>query len=417
VPINFQAHLDRSGEAVFDLGSLSLSKETTFITEAWHKRDADLAYFRLTGESADGVRLVTDHLYFNSVGTKSSAEGAFLSFAAHSADVTLRRSVPTLDNPLLTLWLRSFRCFPAVNTACPLGSVVAQGDVTQQDADKLTGHLSLQAKEVPGDLKQWRSDAEKLLDHVRRVLSFAEGTILADPVLEFRCGDVLEVNVKSRTVHDGARLPATHMLDRQAIFEAGTRSYFKPPFPVENLWMALEWIAMPATYNEVHLLNAMTALENLVASNTRDIAELFDEQAFKGINDMLSAAITAHVTNAGLLKDHPKLLEEVIPKLQELRRRSLKRRLDVLLERWSVPMDGITNKMIRAAIDARNGIVHEGRYRQQGKNQQSLWDQVTLVREIVTRITFRALGFHGRYVSHLGGYHEAVFPPAPEAKS
>ena len=70
-----------------------------------------------------------------------------------------------------------------------------------------------------------------------------------------------------------------------------------------------------------------------------------------------------------------------------------------------------------AAIDARNGIVHEGRYHDPAKTQQPLWDHVTVVREIVTRLVFRALGFEGRYVSHLGGYHEATFPPLPETKA
>jgi hypothetical protein len=40
---------------------------------------------------------------------------------------------------------------------------------------------------------------------------------------------------------------------------------------------------------------------------------------------------------------------------------------------------------------------------------------VTVVREVVVRILFAAIGYRGRYISYLGGHHEAVFPPAPPA--
>jgi len=44
------------------------------------------------------------------------------------------------------------------------------------------------------------------------------------------------------------------MVGRDEIFAAAVTSFFSPPFDAKNLWMALEWIAMEASYNEVRLV-------------------------------------------------------------------------------------------------------------------------------------------------------------------
>jgi hypothetical protein len=98
-------------------------------------------------------------------------------------------------------------------------------------------------------------------------------------------------------------------------------------------------------------------------------------------------------------------------KLAELQRRSLRRKLDILIERWSVPMEGITKPMIRNAFNARNEIIHEGRYYVEGETRSELWGHYCVIREIVTRVIFCAIGFKGRYISHLDGYHQASVPP------
>jgi hypothetical protein len=84
--------------------------------------------------------------------------------------------------------------------------------------------------------------------------------------------------------------------------------------------------------------------------------------------------------------------------------------------RWDVPLEGMTKKMIGDAFRARNEIIHEGRYYVESETRPDLWGHFCVVREIVTRIIFRAVGFEGRYISHLGGYHDAEFPPPKNAK-
>lgn len=246
---------------------------------------------------------------------------------------------------------------------------------------------------------------------MRRVMSFAAGVKLSDPALEFRFGNDIEINIQSRNIQHHPGWPVIHMMDRQPIFDAAARSYFNPPYAVENLWMALEWIVMPATFNEARVVNAMTALENLVSANTRDVAYLLDEKPFDNLRKALKKTIDGFLRDNQLDSDGSNLGDELCGKLQELRRRSLRRKLDVLLERWSVPTDDIGKKKIRSALEARNNIVHEGRYYVDGTSQVSLYEHIGVVRELVSRVVFRAIGFEGRYVSHLGGYHQAIFPP------
>lgn len=270
-------------------------------------------------------------------------------------------------------------------------------------------------KEVPEDVAERRVKAEKLLEHMRTIMSFAAGTNLRRPVAEFRHGIDVNVTVTSCSEQRRAELSNFHPLDRQTIFETGVRAFFSPPIVVENLWMALEWFSMTASYNEVRLVNAMTALESLVNYNVRDKSLLLKDSTFTKLKRVIRAAIKQFIEENMLNEEHPDLNCELEEKLAELQRHTLKRKLRILIEHWSVPIEGMDDEMISAAINARNHVVHEGRYYAKGKEQTNLWVHVTVVRELVTRIVFTALGFRGRYISHLGGYHHAVFPP--DAKS
>ena len=99
----------------------------------------------------------------------------------------------------------------------------------------------------------------------------------------------------------------------------------------------------------------------------------------------------------------------MINHLQNLNRQSIVQKLYILAKRWAVPLDGISRKQIKTAKDARDSIVHRGHYDKDGSNE--LWEHVTVEREIVIRFLFTAIGYQGRYISHLGGFHHAQFPP------
>jgi len=291
-----------------------------------------------------------------------------------------------------------------------MGRVAMTGDYKASNTDRISGWLAVQAEVPPESPVEWRAEAEKLLEHVRGVMSFAVGTNVSAPAVEFRHGSEVEVIVTSKSERHYSAIPNFHVLDRQGIFEAAVRSFHAPRFAVRNLWIALEWFSMPATYNEVRLVTAMTALENLVNSNVED-KFLLENALFGRLKKAIRNQVKQFIRENELDKPHPALLSELAEKLGELQRRSLKRKLKLLLEQWSVPLSGLDDEKISEAINARNLIVHEGRYYKEGTNQIALWEHVTVVRELFTRIILTALGFQGRYVSHLGGYHHAKFPP------
>ncbi len=414
VPIAFKARLDVTGALLLDLEPLPLTKDTRFIMDVWHETKRAPALFRLSGSSDDGIRLETQSLYFNSIGPHSSADrGAYYAFKAQLGGAKLHRPCPARERPFLRLWLRGFRCFPQVRASCDLGQIGARGDVRDKTANSLLGHIDLLATDAPENAMIWRRDAECMVQHVRRVMSFAAGINLGDPVLEFHFGDNIEIDVVARTPQPDEGSATIHKLDRQTIFDAAVRSFRTPRYPAENLWMAMEWFAMSASYKEARLITVMTALENLVASNTRDIAELLPKKQLKMLTTLLKPVIEQVVSDSGLSHSQPDLVGQLTEKLQELRRRAFKRKLDALIDRWSMPMDGITPEMIGAAISARNDIIHEGRYYVDGRTRSDLYEHIRVVREIVTRLIFCAIGFEGRYTSQLGGYHDAVFPPPP----
>lgn len=108
-------------------------------------------------------------------------------------------------------------------------------------------------------------------------------------------------------------------------------------------------------------------------------------------------------------------MSELNEKLPELNRRSFINKIYRLADRWSVPLVEISREEVSAAIQARNSIVHRGHYYDDGERSNDdlieLWDHVTHVRELVVRFLLTAVGYRGPYISYVGGFHNAQFPP------
>lgn len=246
-------------------------------------------------------------------------------------------------------------------------------------------------------------------------MSFATASVLKGPIIEFFAGDDLEVVALSQTRQASAPFRTFHYFNQQPVFDATVTSFFSPPFEVKNLFFAIEWFAMDATYNEIHLVNAMTALENLVASNLgKNDALARTEKEFENTRRTLRAVLRQCIGKWST--DDANKADEIVLELNErlddLNRRSIRKKLMILAERWSVPLNGISEDKIKAAISARNLVVHRGHYYDDGKEgSDNLWKHVTVVREIVVRLLLTAIGYRGGYISYIGGCHDAKFPP------
>jgi hypothetical protein len=279
----------------------------------------------------------------------------------------------------------------------------------------LTGILQIRATSAPPDYAKWREAVDKLFEHIRRVMSFASAVVLHSPIFEYYDGPEVEVVAWSQTTQARASMRTVHYLDQHTIFEAAVNSYFTPPIPVKNLFYAIEWFAMDASYNEVRLVNSMTVLENLVASNLSEDDELIlEKKNFKKTRAVLKIVIRLCIQKWDASEEAK--AEEVVAELDErlgdLNRRSIFKKMMILVDRWSVPLDGIEESQLKAAKRARDLIVHMGSYGP-GKSDD-LWDHVTIIRELVVRFLLTAIGFKGRYISFVGGMHHAVFPPAKQ---
>jgi hypothetical protein len=208
-------------------------------------------------------------------------------------------------------------------------------------------------------------------------------------------------------------MPVFHFLAHDAIFTSAVRSYFSPPIAVRRLFFAMEWFAMEGSYNEIRLVNAMTALETLIDSNV----EPGEAMIMPRVQFERTRRVLLSVIKACLSKWSPEMADdasrELNEKLADLNRRSLLRKLELLAARWKVPLDGIDPASLRAAKQARDKVVHRGQYYEDAKETDAdLWTHVTIIREVAVRFLFTAIGYDGRYISHVGGYHDAVFPPA-----
>lgn len=412
LPMRFKARIGEDGEVELDIHAFRISKANWFVRERFQDR-SDVAEFVLNGVTADGLRFESNSLSFNSLGSRFSGvhNRHWSKPRGKCGKVQYFRTIdPARARPVLKLHLKGFDCFPPLYATCALGKIQVAGETKLSEADRLTGWIVLEAAEPPADVAAWRAEAEKLAEHLRRILSVGASTMLQAPILEIAAGDVLEIEVLPQTRQHAPVMRVFHKLNLQPVLDAAIASFFDPPVEAKNLFFAIEWFAMATTYNEVRLVNAMTALENLIDSNlTEEEALIEPRREFDKTRKVLRKVIRACLDRWS--PDRAEAARaELGEKLLDLNRRPLRRKLYLLAARWNVPLDGISDAQIAEAIKARNAIVHSGHH-PTAEDGPDLWDHMTVVRELVVRFLLTAIGYHGQYISHVGGYHLAHFPP------
>jgi Apea-like HEPN len=419
VELSFNLSINAAGEIQFDFPELPLTKETAFVRTEHHKPGPLYSDFILEGQASDGTSFRTDRFNLQSANWNwNHKEGSKITIHGNCTIASLiRRSQPT-PLPMLTMHLRGFSNLGSLHATSGLGKLVMNGarhDKTT-DVNTITGWVTIQPETLPQDLEQWRVDATKLIEHTRRVMSLASATMLKAPVVEFRFNETLNIEMRSQTAQTPANLRIIPEMAQESIFEAAVSSFFNPPIQANTFPFAVEWFAMDATYNEVRLVNAMTALENLVNSNLADSDRLIQEQG--EFDKTTRRAIRKQIKEC--IADWPEadasdFIADLNEKLPELNRRSLIQKIYILAERWSVPLAKISREQISKAIQARNSIVHRGHYYDDGKHANDdlveLWQHVTCVRELVVRFLLTAVGYRGPYISYVGGFHNTQFPP------
>tara|TARA_R110002074_G_scaffold96954_2_gene210533 strand:- start:3815 stop:5131 length:1317 start_codon:yes stop_codon:yes gene_type:complete len=413
LPLTLQIGIDQTGTVVFTIDPIPLTNESNFILLKSHGNSDRLNNFSLVCKSGDGSEFSTEALHFSSVGIDSGNTGSCIILSAAcwtgKLKVKLEKSAP---NPVLRMRLKGFESFSTMHGTCKVGHVAGGGVNSPKDFNEITGYLAVQAAESPSNISDWSTEAEKLLEHMRRILSLAAASFLRAPILEFFHGDWSETTIFSETQQVQSAIRLIHVLDQDAIFDVAIRSFYDSKIEIKQLFFAIEWFSMEATYNEIRLINIMTAIENLLDANLKDDEnQLLSATQFKKLRREVASAVQRSFDTLEL-EGGAELYTEISEKYPELNRRSLLRKLEILASKWNVPLEDIGIEKIKAAKRARDRIVHKGQYYEEAKSADSdLWTHFTVAREVAVRFLFTAIGYEGGYISHMGGYHQANFPP------
>jgi len=418
LPISFNANLDLHGNFQFKFEDIPVNKETKFILTFWHERDSN-QHFSINATTGDGISFNTDHLYFTSIGPHADHERGhyYVLKGACQKGVFRRKLNEAVDKPCLHFTLKGFESFPWLRYESPMGKIIMGGNINPENADLLTGQLELRSVETPKDINAWQKEAGELLDRICCMMSFAVGKNIQIVVTKLFYADTLEIVVTPKTVRDSAQMPPFHPLNRQPIFNCVVRFCVDQPKETAKLRFAIDWLTMDATYTEVRLIQAMTAIENLIAillkESERSIFK--NSKNFVELKRRLETTINQFAASCDEHQSNPNLGKDVSNKLNELNRRSLKKNMLKLFDQYSVPISDIRNE-ISHAIEARNKIIHRGRYYEDGKKLPDLWNHVTVIRELLVRLLLSIIQFEGRYESYFGVWHSAHFPPSKPTK-
>jgi hypothetical protein len=246
--VTFHAGADASGEIELEFEPIKLDQQSKFILLGWHDGDGDrVVYFSLSGLAEDGTRFETSHLSFSSLGKSTDASGTHMKPVGRCSKtvITFKLAQPS-EKPVLQVRLKGFKNFRTESVVCALGKVHISGVTELEDANTVTGTITVQAEVRPDDVAAWYTEADRLAEHIRRIMSLASASVLQAPLFAFYESDTLTVTAWSKSKASSSAFPIFHFLDLDPIFQTAVRSFFDPPIMVNRLLFAIEWFAMEA---------------------------------------------------------------------------------------------------------------------------------------------------------------------------
>jgi hypothetical protein len=168
--LDARIRIDETGEIVFAFDPIPYSDSSHFLLATFHERGSRIPTLRFSGIAPDGTRFSTDDFHLLRCPIKSDESGTRLPIEGTCATGVFHR--PLLEpapRPLLRMHLRGFENYPSHETTWRLGTVGIVGSDSRAGPDKLTGWIAISPTDTPKDFAAWRSDAERLLEHVRRM--------------------------------------------------------------------------------------------------------------------------------------------------------------------------------------------------------------------------------------------------------
>lgn len=357
--------------------------------------------FSLNGHSEDGKTVTSYRMSLS--GSGSNQDGHCIRAASQAATV-MRPLEKAIDKPLLRLWFRSFSSFRNPTITTPLGTLEVQGNSKDVDLDDMSGNVAIQApSRNPG--ADWYDKADIFLRHMHRGLALAHGGRLQTPRLDYIEGDVFKATFFAGS---GFRpeFPVQHHLNHGPFIQALADCYLRRgPLP-DVLWTALGWMQTDTTFDEIRFLTAMTALETIIEGQLPERrGTAIPNSDFRGLRGKLEDVI---MTDERL---HGEAQQVFLGKIAGLNKKTFSEKIAALFDHFEIPKRDFDKDVIVGLVRLRNEIVHRGGI----PDSIDVWPQIILVRELITRILLREIGFKGRYCSYVGGLNDRDFPDTPSA--
>lgn len=427
VPIRFRVRIGVDGDLRFRVYPIRLTNKSSALRLGAYNSGSKSPTYSISAVSAGGMRFESDGIVLRGTGSPLTPTTAYvtLQLGYTKAEFTLDG-----DNgetpPTIKWYLRGFEAIPAVKARCDLGEFVWSGKRPAKDADKISGAANIRAHASIADTSAWASEASKLFEHVRLIMSLGMARQIDFPIVDTWIDGQWRRVAYSQSKSPRRHQQVFHPMQLQPVLDAAITSHFAPPIEARSLDYAIEWLMMPTTYNEMRLTSVITALENLANANLPEADQLhLPPDTFNAFSKRLrdfatnDLAPTIQAGDERLAAAAQEMRAGMRAKLLDLNRRPLFDRLMRLADRWKVPLAGLDETSLRAAIPARNDIVHRGYYYKPGQERQAqadLWDHVLITRELAVRFVLTAIGYQGTYLSFRGGQHDVTFPPEPSQR-
>lgn len=396
IPNGFDAWIDSLGVLRLELDSMPFSREA-YALRADQLPGTPVDLITLEGVSEAGHAFRSDSFH---IGKFNHGDALSYQGDCYDAELELPPDSKRASQPDARVWLvRQFRTFRRIARDTPLGRITIGGPRQDQEAQEPNGFIAIHRPEADTS-ESWWEDSERLLTHIARVLSFACDTYLR-PVIEERYeGDRLTVRIARQGRASGPFMAPFHELHMEPIFACACDSYFSRHEAIEQLDAAIRWLTAPVAYDESRLINAMSALENILDRCGLDNVDLFMRPSpFKRVARELRELLANLETPEGMAD-----------KVPELNRRALGEKVEALLTARNIVLDDMPADWLATIIRQRNIIVHTGVSGDFGDQEPDTLDHTIWAREVVVRIILEQLGFKGAFRSWLHHDEQLHFP-------
>lgn len=408
--VSFEMTIDGAGAIKIEIDRFERTREATFIIKHAEAPGTAFEHFHLRGKSAEGAEFDTESFLITSVRRSFSEREATLAPTGQVEQASLRyTSVTAFDSPQVR-WYTTGLTSPPLQAGTPYGLLTFES-IAKKNENEVSGRFQVSGD--PQTAESWFTDADELLMSVKFAFSFAASTRVQVPLIETIRGAEVKFRFYAQMPFAGkSPMPVIHQADYGTFLNTVISSYSEPHIAVKNLPFAVEWFTMRGDFAESSLIASMTVLENLIDSNLSEGEKrLLDDDQFDDVRKSLSNAVKNQIKDWAMDKcEGAKLLREINERFAELKRHTLRTKLQCLTKAWGVCLDGVDDIAVKAAKKARDLVVHTGHCPSPDKNGFELHDHFLLARELVVRIILTTYGYQGHYCTYVGGYRRTLFP-------